>query len=110
MAAAIAYASKAITDDHRLDACIWLEKFEQSLELLYNKLDVLVERLLIDEAKNAETGQLNKFRKLREKHQNCSEAIKCIIIDENNSKQTLSEIKRIRKNIANLESEYQHII
>ena len=109
LAAAIGYAVKAITDDHRINACIWLGKVESCLELLDDKLTKLSEKILIEETKYAEESESKKFRGLIKKVQQCCKEIKQISLDENNSEEMLVEVQRIWKEIQNLETKLVEI-
>ena len=85
LAAAIAYAAKAITDDHQLDACIWLEKIERCFELLLKKLDLLRDKLTTEPSGDSNETKLQITRQLGEKVQQCYAEIERVATHENKS-------------------------
>ena len=106
LAAAIAFASIAITDDHRLDACIWLEKIGRCFELLNERLIILDKKLNVYRTGDIEEPKIKKYHKLDIKVQKCIQVVRQLAEQEESSEKMKHEIKRIRSVIQDFEAEF----
>ncbi len=110
LAAAITFASKAITEDHQLDACIWLEKIERCFEILFNKIGLLQNKLAAGKISDLDESKLPSIHNLVEKVQQCNEEIEQLMVNDEKSGKLVQNINRIRIQIQDLEREYLELI
>ena len=110
LAAAITFASNAITEDHQLYACIWLEKIERCFEILSNKIGLLQRKLAADKISDLDESKLPNVHKLVEKVEQCNEEIDQLKVSDEKSGKLVQNVKRIRIQIQEMEQEYLELI